>query len=237
MKAPLLLVSGWAHTAEDLDPLTERLPHDRPARVLGINDLAGGPSYAAGLIREMGREPCVLVGWSMGGMIALEAAAAEPKRVAALVMISSAPRLAAAPDFTEGVPPRTLQAMEQAFRRAPERTLVDFFRNASYPNFPGEDAAGEFANRALAAGADRLAAQLKYLAHAELRPLWTALSIPRLLIHGCRDRIIPIGAAEWMFSRRRGTILDTFTDAGHRLPLDHPDWTAEPLLRFLETLS
>jgi len=241
LKAPVLLVSGWAHPAAALEPLAHRLA-ERPVRLLGLEAIhvaaprSGLSGYASGLLQEIEaqEEPVILAGWSMGGMVALEAAAAAPGRIAALILISAAPRLAADQDFPEGVPPRILQAMTLSFRRTPERTLRDFFINAASPSEPDGETAAQFAHRALESGTEALAEQLEYLVRTDLRPACARLRMPRLLLHGTRDRIIPAGAAAWLRAHSAGTEGEVREGAGHRLPLDHPDWTAERIVRFLE---
>ncbi|MBU1694567.1 MAG: alpha/beta fold hydrolase [Verrucomicrobia bacterium] len=244
MTTPLLLVSGWAHTAEALQPLADRLARQYTVRALAVHDLGGlamsNPSelsdFAAGLCRELQREqcPCVLVGWSMGGMIALEAAAAFPERVAALVLISSAPRLAAALDFPHGVPPRVLRAMTLSFQLAPERTLSEFFINAAFPHLLTPTVLREKVAAAMVLGADRLAEQLRYLTESDLREAARRLTAPVLILHGRPDRIIPVGAASWIIEQRPGTEMITCNDSGHDFPLDEPDRVAEPIEHFLK---
>lgn len=245
MTTPLLLVSGWAHPAEALQPLADLLARYRPVRVLAIHELGDGSDrsdrsdlscYAAGLGRELQREkkPCVLAGWSMGGMIAIEAAAARPDRVTALILLSSAPRLAAAPDFPAGVPPRILQSMLLSLRRAPERTLLDFFGHAAFPAQPDPSLVQARLKTALALGPQLLAAQLRYLVTADLREASRKLTLPRLLMHGSLDRIIPIGAAAWMKSQGPDVQMLEWPDGGHSLPLQQPGRIAEHIVRFLE---
>jgi pimeloyl-ACP methyl ester carboxylesterase len=239
---PLLLVSGWAHPAEALQPLAEQLGRRHSVRVFAIHELAdrSGRSdrsdYAAGLIRELEREkkPCVLAGWSMGGMIALEAAATSTRHVAALILISSAPRLAAAPDFPQGVPPRVLRSMTLSFRRGPERTLSEFFINAAFPHPLPPPLLQEKLAAAMAIGTDRLAEQLRYLTESDLRKVARRLTTPVLVLHGSLDRIIPVGTAAWMKAPCPGVQMREWPDGGHSLPLQQPGRIAGPILRFLE---
>ena len=245
---PLLLVSGWAHTAEALQPLADRLARHRAVRVSAIHELVVGSDrsdrsdrsnfscYAAGLVRELEREngPCVLAGWSMGGMIALEAAVACPDRVAALILISSAPRLAAAPDFPEGVPLRTLRAMQNGLRKTPERTLGAFFRNAAFPVRPDTHTLSGRIMDALGLGTEQLAEQLRYLLETDLRVCVAGLSVPTLALHGRLDRIIPVVAAARITGPPSRVRMEKWEDTGHSLPLQHSERVAARMLDFFK---
>ena len=92
MALPLWLMPGWAHTAESLRPMATLLARHRPVKIIDPRAWPDRPGYAEPMGHELRREhePCVLAGWSLGGMIALEAAAACPEKTAALIMISSA---------------------------------------------------------------------------------------------------------------------------------------------------
>ena len=66
-----------------------------------------------GLAREafLAEEKSVLVGWSMGGSIALALAAEAPRKVAGLVLVSATPRMMAAKGWA-GMSPGRLKALE-----------------------------------------------------------------------------------------------------------------------------
>ncbi len=72
--------------------------------------------------------PAILVGWSLGGMIAVEMAARQPEKVKALVLISSAPSFAASDLFPEGKPLSVLREMRSGIARNDTRILQSFQR-------------------------------------------------------------------------------------------------------------
>jgi pimeloyl-[acyl-carrier protein] methyl ester esterase len=77
-----------------------------------------------------------LLGWSLGGQIALQLAAAQPDggargphaaaTVDRLVLIATTPRLAAAPDWPHGAPPERLAAQAAGLWTDYRRTVSDF---------------------------------------------------------------------------------------------------------------
>ncbi|MFT5127808.1 MAG: pimeloyl-[acyl-carrier protein] methyl ester esterase [Rhodothermales bacterium] len=115
------------------------------------------------------RPDCILIGWSLGGVLAIGAAARQPESVRALVLISTTPR------FTDAWPARVIQRMQRRLAREPEATIADFQNRAGIPG-----AACELRNSGL-----------EYLATCDLRNSLAALPCPILWIHGDADPIIP----------------------------------------------
>lgn len=220
---PILLLPGWAHPAEALQPLADILGRGRPVRVSGDIPVM--------------EERCILAGWSLGGLRAIAAASRQPDRVAALVLVSSTARMTAAPGFPAGVPARQLQSMRIALRRDAERMLREFFIQAAYPETPGLTRLDERIRAAVALGPDRLAAGLDVLLHTDLREAYVSLPSPCLILHGGQDRIIPAAAADWMLHNHPGAREHRWPEAGHSLPLQQAAAVAGVIEQFLAGLG
>jgi pimeloyl-ACP methyl ester carboxylesterase len=96
--APVLLVHGngggsvvWGGTVDALAQDSRVIAYDR--RGFGrsehppISDWSRHAADAAALLRRLGAAPATVVGWSGGGIVALELAVTEPDLVAALVLV------------------------------------------------------------------------------------------------------------------------------------------------------
>jgi pimeloyl-ACP methyl ester carboxylesterase len=92
----VLLIHGtaarlWGSVADDLAASARTIDYDR--RSFGVSahspvtDLTRHRDDAAALLDALGAGPAVLVGWSIGGVIALDLALTYPDRVRALVLI------------------------------------------------------------------------------------------------------------------------------------------------------
>lgn len=101
---PLVLLNGYAATADDWDPnfvaaLGERFTVLCPDhRGVGDSELGDGPPTIAAmaadvlaLLDHLDLEDAVIAGWSMGGFVAQELARAAPPRVAALALLATDP--------------------------------------------------------------------------------------------------------------------------------------------------
>ena len=71
-------------------------------------------------------EQCVLVGWSLGGQLALELARRAPQQVRALVLIASTPRFTQAADWPQGMDAETVRAFGTLLAQDWRQTLRDF---------------------------------------------------------------------------------------------------------------
>lgn len=156
-----------------------------------------------------------LLGWSLGGQIALQlaaipAAAPAPARVSAnpastapavdrLVLIATTPRFTAGPDWPHGTPPERLEAQAAGLRTDYRRTVSDFLELQVRGSAGGAEAL-EHLRAALFAHGDppdlsgprhlaALARGLELLRDTDLRPRLPRITLPALVIAGQYDRV------------------------------------------------
>ena len=89
--------------------LSDRLPSGRTPTLEERMDDARAVLDAAGATRV------VLFAWSEGGPLSIRIAAADPGRVAALVLVGTTPRFRSGPDFPEGAPQEILEMAIEAW--------------------------------------------------------------------------------------------------------------------------
>jgi pimeloyl-ACP methyl ester carboxylesterase len=81
----------WGRVAEELGDSARAVDYDR--RSFGasvhppLSDLTRHRQDAAALLDALGAEPAVVVGWSIGGVVAIDLALTQPERVHALVLV------------------------------------------------------------------------------------------------------------------------------------------------------
>jgi pimeloyl-ACP methyl ester carboxylesterase len=157
----------------------------------------------------------VLVGWSLGGMLLLEALARlGGPRPFATVLVGVAPVFCRRPDHPWGQPVAAVRAMRQALKTDPRRVINDFARACLAPgeeSYRAETAAGfdyEAAPALLAQGLD-------YLKDKDLRGLLPRIPGPVTIIQGEQDKIVPPAQAEFLQGHLPESRLHILTDAGH----------------------
>ncbi len=177
--------------------------------------------------------PCaaVWIGWSLGALVALEAARRFPRRVAKLVLVAATPRFTRAADWDCAVAPEVLAGFAADLERD-WRTALQRFVTL-------QTAAGEWGvlrrlrSEILSRGAPSAAALhagLEVLAHSDLRAALPAIEQKALVLHGGQDRLVPLGAGKYLAARLPHARCLVIARAGHAPFLSH---TAE----FLEALG
>ena len=186
-------------------PLAEPIPG---SPVEALADLV--VEYVAGLDRP------VLLGTSFGSLVALTAALAAPERLAGLVLVSALASGAV-------VPP--LYAALSAVLLAP-RPLAWLAAPAAARLLGGADLDGE-ARRELTREGRLLSGREQFrriaaILGTDLTGLLHRLQVPVLLVHGTRDRVIPVAAARELAREVPGWRYHEVAGAGHLPYLDRP---------------
>ena len=229
---PLVLVSGWAYPSRALEPLGRLLAPD--PRFQDGNELVAGSSPAARLAGSLPGST-VLVGWSMGGMLAIEAALLTPERVRALVLVNTTPRFSAGDGFRAGHPAERLMVLVRGMGRDPEVALAGFFALASATS--GEEGIEERVRDGKRIGEDHLLRGLDYLARTDLRDAVPGLRAPTLVCHARKDRIVPGRAGKWLAERVPGAAAELSLPGAHDLPVNAPGVLAPRIRAFLDALN
>lgn len=264
MKAlPLILIAGWGHTGEAMLRLKAALD-GHPIQVTSTGELwqsqAGGAlprspglsRYAAGLhdlLVRPGPERVGVIGWSMGGIVALETAREYPGLFQRLVIISGTARFSAGndepPALTCGERSRTssvegpgvnasvLRAMAMGLRRMPGNVLAAYYDkvHASKSGPVAEFAA--WAQDIALLDRDELIQGLDYLQRMDLRDGLDKQMVPTLVVHGREDRIVPWQAGEWLSRALAVSHWRCHEGLGHALPIKAPLLLAADIRAFL----
>ncbi len=241
--APLVLLHGWGMNLRVFDALRARLT---PHYAVTALDLPGhGASawpHGCTLERQLtliGRSippHATLIGWSMGGQLALALAAQRSPAVRRLVLIASTPRFVQAEDWPHGLPLDTLRQFTLELERDSEATVARFL--ALQVRGSRDSAATLTTLRAAlaahgAAQPPALRAGLALLAQMDLRALAPTISVPALLVAGASDHITPPAAARALAALLPDARLLELPRAGHAPFLSHGDVVAEAVLDFL----
>lgn len=187
---------------------------------------ASGVEATAEAVASMTPPDSTVVGWSLGGLIALALAANRPRHVSRLVLVGSSPRFTAGEDWPDAMAPDLLRTFAHALVEDYEATLRRFL---ALQVLGGESSRATLARlRALIDAAPRpapeaLAAGLEALSGTSLLDRLHRIDMPVTLIHGARDTIVPIGAAHATARRLRDARVIAIEGAGHAPFLSHPE--------------
>jgi len=244
----LLLLHGWgmsravfSEVEERLAPSFRCLSIDLPGH--GASPVTSGFSLenlvaaVGGFIRQLQLEKPILLGWSLGGIVAQKVALQGENPLAGLVLVSTTPRFVAGKEWQAGLPELQLRALRRDLRRNYARALGEFFQlmfaGAQLPR----DRFREVVR--FAAGAGRVPdetsalAGLELLQRSDLSRQLHKIDYPCLVVHGTADRIIPVEAGRYLAEQIAGSELELLPEAGHAPFLDRPEQFCERIERFI----
>lgn len=241
---PLVLLHGWGMNLRVFDGLIDKLAAHHA--VIAI-DLPGhgkspwsvqlGAQYLSALAAAIPRG-ANLLGWSLGGQLALQLAGDASLALSRLVLITTTPRFVRAADWAFGVPQSTVEHFVGALRRDPKRTIADFLELQVRGSADAETVQRTLEASLTEHGSAQPAALewgLSLLETLDLRAQLAAVTAPALVITGQYDRVTPPQAGEAL-SRAlpRGQLL-ALRRAGHAPFLSHRDAVLDALMPFLES--
>jgi pimeloyl-[acyl-carrier protein] methyl ester esterase len=244
----LVLLHGWGMNAGVWAGLPAAITAGRRVTAIDLPGHGASPFDPAWADRAGWAQACldaaparaVWLGWSLGGLIALEAALRAPERVAALVLLTATPRFVRAPDWPAAVVPGTLAQFHDTLLADPALTLDRFL----VLQLRGSEAARETLRTLRAELAtrpppnpDALDLGLNLLREGDLRERLAALACPTRWIFGARDTLVPAAAGEGIAARLPGAQIDVIPGAAHAPFLSHPRQTAALVAPFLEEMA
>ncbi|HKB55523.1 MAG TPA: alpha/beta fold hydrolase, partial [Ramlibacter sp.] len=207
-KPTLALVHGWGMNARVFDALADLLADDFDVRALDLPGHGGRDalphntlqSWADDLAQQL-PQGAMLLGWSLGGQVAMRAALDHPHRIARLVLLSSTPRFVMAEDWAHGMAATDLQDFGMALMADPQATLLRFL-SLQTRGMTGQKALLQQLRQTLlaapAAKDEALAAGLAMLRDTDLRRELPRLTQPTLVLHGALDTLTPAAAGAWL---------------------------------------
>lgn len=231
MSGGWVLVPGWGADGTAFDRVVARLP-GVAVRVVGWEAvLERGGAAIEEACAALGPGPVRLAGWSLGALLALDAALGAPGCHAGLALISATARFCGDGEGHPGAAPATLRAMSARLARDRAAVLDGFAAACAAPD--GGDAAGAWwAAQARRHAPAALSRGLAALAAFDLRDWLAALHVPVRLLHGERDGIVPLAAAEALAAGCADARLTVLPGRGHALPFTAPGDVAALLAGF-----
>jgi pimeloyl-[acyl-carrier protein] methyl ester esterase len=183
---------------------------------------------------------CVLLGWSLGGQIALEIARVAPQRVAGLALFATTPRFGKTTGWENGLEPVAFNTFRETLMRDWQQTLADFIWLQLRGSRHAEETQQQIRDALDAQGLPRreaLEAGLAMLAANDLRRHISGITHPTLLVSGQSDRVTPPGAMRWMNSQMVRSRYLEIDRSGHAPFLSHVEDCAAPLREFLADVA
>lgn len=230
----------WIHQVFSLAQTHQVIVLDHRGHGLSSRPAAGYsvPAMTADLLAVLGHakvERATLVGNSIGGMIAVQAALDAPARVSALVVVSSATGLAPL------VPPEVRTAYQERF----EATFAFVMKGAISARTRRERPEVQAFLSALSQVRENFVPAVLQACVADPQGVFDwdqserlgELRVPSLILAGAEDQMVPIEATRALAEAIPGARFELVPEVGHYQPLERPVEFNERLAAFLATLG
>jgi len=204
----LVMLHGWAMHGGIFAPLTELLAPrfrlhlvDLPGHGYSPDDSgeASAGAWAARIAAVVPRHTLWL-GWSLGGLVALQAVIDGQTQVRGLVLVAASPRFVIAEDWPHGVAFEVFEQFGAGLDARYRETIERFLALETLGSAHAQSELRDLKARVFARGEPRIAALqagLRLLEFADLRARLREVAIPNLWIAGRRDRLVPPAAMRW----------------------------------------
>lgn len=246
--APLVLLHGWSMSSavfSEVLPLLGSRHLALAPDLRGHGNSAPGPGYAlddfaADLetwLLACGHRQIDLLGWSLGGQVAIRLARRRRIEVRTLLLVATTPKFVAAGDWPHGLPAGQVRVMARDLARAYTKTQGDFFQLQFAGEAMPRQRLRQIVSFAVRGGnlppVEVALAALETLKGGDLRPELADLASPVLVQQGGLDRITLPGAAVALAAASPRGRLALLPERGHAPFLSAPQESVEAWEAFL----
>ena len=228
---PLVLLPGTLCDARVFGPLQECLAHLDTHVVL--TPQAGSMREAAEQVLARAPERFALLGFSLGGMVAMETALCAPERVRGLALVSTSPL---------PVPADRHGARRAEVEQARNIGITQFLREQMWPHYCGSaeraamlpllEAMAESMGHAAFGQQTEMA-----LSRGDYRSRLAAVACPTLVLAGAEDRICPPATQRELAAALRHCRCVMLPTVGHFALLESSDEVAVAVAAWFHTVE
>ncbi|GAA3760392.1 alpha/beta fold hydrolase [Terriglobus aquaticus] len=231
MDLPLVLLPGTLCDARIFEPLLKRLG----AQNTHVFLTAEAPSLEQAAEEVLATAPArfALVGFSLGGMVAMEAVLRAPTRVCGLALLSTTPL---------AVPPERLASRREAVSLAASMPMARFVREHLWPDYGGQPNDTQLLpllqDMATALGHTAFARQTQQaLGRSDFCKRLSAVKCPALIVSGEADPLCPPAAQQYLARALPHSTSVLLPAAGHFAVYEQADEIASAVAAWFQPIS
>lgn len=238
----VVLLHGWGFSAGVWNDLAGRLAPRLRVHVPDLPGYGAAPACVpytlealAGAVARAAPRRCQVVGWSLGGEVALAWARRAPHQVRRLALIATTPCFAGRPGWRCATAPAVLREFGRLLAADRAGTVARFIAVQARGDARARWVASVLQQYSATDATDGvLAAGLAILQDADLRRELRRLAQPALVLHGARDRIVPPAAGRELAAALPRARFRLLRACAHAPFLSQPGCVARELREFFD---
>jgi len=245
----VVLLHGWGLNSAIWDDFALGLRLARPEVVVHQMDLPGyghnAQQGSSASLMELAKtclnqapEQAVWVGWSLGGLLAMQIALLGSTRVQGLQLISSTPKFTSSDDWVYGVDLTIFKRFRDELANDYQKTLTKFLLLQAGSSKGARDlarAAHASICQLPAPDAKTLGDGIECLANHDLRSQLGSVSVPTQVVSGRLDRVTTPQSSRFLAAELRVELVELH--CGHAPFFTHQADTLDALLRLLDRVE
>jgi pimeloyl-[acyl-carrier protein] methyl ester esterase len=240
---PLLLIHGWGMHSGMWGQVGKQLALTHRVHLVDLPGHGGSaactPYSLDTLVQELSthfNEPLTVLGWSLGGQVALRWAQLHPAQVKKLILVATTPCFVQQDGWSCAMEAETLQEFAGSLLQNHALTLKRFLALQLRGSENERELLLDLRARLFARGEPDVAALkggLDILRDTDMRNQLEKITQATLLIAGERDMLTPKAASEYMVQTLHDAQLEVIRGAAHAPFLSHPKIFMQHLTSFL----
>lgn len=222
-KKRIVFIHGWGYDSSVFQSLIEVLEDSFRVQTINLPGYNGEfdvseytLSSLIGVVGRQIKEPVTLVGWSMGGLVAMKLAEQYPERINKLILLAATPCFSKKDAWKEAMERKVLKNFRAAYNKEPKETLDKF----SYLTVEGSTNQRAWLRKLknmcdVEMSQNALKKGLLILEDTDLRNVLTRLKVPTLMMFGENDSLIPLRVESEIKKRNPDIETVVIKSAGH----------------------
>jgi len=243
---PMIFLHGWSQSKQIWHQQMEVFPDAHFLNLPGhggssLHDEGENDDWVDAIAEQLPDSPGIIVGWSLGGILAMQLALKYSEKVKGLVLVSTTPSFCnRRDDWNHGCDQATFNAFESGIKENSAKTMGRFFMLM----LQGDSISRSDYNRIAKVAIDKqhpptqttLAKGLQALESNDLRERISSITVPVLVMHGAEDAIVPVEAGAWLAEMLPQATWQRFDACGHAPFLTQAETFNETLEQWCDTI-
>jgi malonyl-CoA O-methyltransferase len=238
--ANLVLIHGWGCDSRTWQPLLESLQQFASVTLIDLPGFGASPELpeftldaVLDNIAAQLPQDAILVGWSLGGMLAVQLAARFPERIRALVTLAANLKFVATADYPSAMPRAINRQFNHGFAQDPQATLKLFGGLLAQGDADERGLLRQLRRADSSTVTDSWLQTLHLLATLDNRAAFAELVLPGLHLLADKDALVPVAVAEAMQQINPQQQVRIFENSAHAIHWSKPQAVIDCIANFI----